>query len=687
MAYQINKTDGTLLVQLVDGSIDTATTDISLIGRNYSGFGESINEYFVKMLENFANTAAPSIPLTGQLWWDKSEARLKVWNGTQFTSAGGPIVSSSQPTMVAGDLWIDNLNNQLYFYDGSDLELAGPLYSSTQKRSGFKVETLQDSQNLDRVVIKFFLGGTLVGVYSNVAFTPRAGSEITGLTGVLQKGFTLVESDFKIHGTATAADTIINAQGIKKNASQFMPTDADAVSNGSITTINNSGVIVGPENNIQILIDANQSVIQNNVSNRDIFVKVRKSTGFENAMHIDSSESRIGIFKTNPIATLDINGSTRISGDLTVLGNTISVESQTLKIVDKNIELALGSDSTLLTDSQVDDGGILIRATPDDKEFLWKNATNSWTANVNYDSTKGYKFNGNEMITQVGSTPTMKHIQSAPDLTNVGTLTSLVVDNTTIDGTTISTGSGNPLTFTSDGPITISNSQTIRGLPTPSQATDAASKSYVDDTVNGERVSFSLDITGLSDAQILLVVEDIAPASTKKEGTQAYLHCTSTTGATATFSASTLNNALSKTTTAVDKTITASPQTVVSVVKQANTRLTLGGTHGYEGGQSVTISGATGLTALNGTHTISNIIDAQTIEINLNTASDGNTYTGSSATIERVPVTGNENQSVVSDFTFSQAVGSVVLTLARSVKICTISGGVWTGPVNGSSSV
>ena len=158
MAYQINKTDGTLLVQLVDGSIDTATTDITLIGRNYSGFGESINENFVKMLENFANTAAPSNPLTGQLWWDKSESRLKIWNGTAFTSAGGPIVSSSQPTMVAGDIWIDNLNNQMYFYDGSDLELAGPLYTSTQKRSGFKVETLQDSQNLDRVIIKFFLG-------------------------------------------------------------------------------------------------------------------------------------------------------------------------------------------------------------------------------------------------------------------------------------------------------------------------------------------------------------------------------------------------------------------------------------------------------------------------------------------------------------------------------------------------
>ena len=372
MAYQINKTDGTLLVQLVDGSIDTATTDITLIGRNYSGFGESINENFVKMLENFANTAAPSNPLTGQLWWDKSEARLKIWNGTQFTSAGGPIVSSSQPQMVAGDLWIDNLNDQLYFFDGTELGLAGPIYTKDQKRSGFKVETLQDSQNLDRVVIKFFLGGTLVGVYTNVSFTPRAGSEITGLTGVLQKGLTLIENDFKIHGTATAADTIINAQGVKKNASQFMPTDADAVSNGSITTINNSGIIVGPENNIQVLIDSQQSVIQNNVSNRDIFIKTRKSTGFETAMHIDSSESKIGIFKTDPVATLDVNGSARISGDLTVLGNTISVESQTLKIVDKNIELAIGSDSSLLNDSQVDDGGILIRATPNDKEFLWK---------------------------------------------------------------------------------------------------------------------------------------------------------------------------------------------------------------------------------------------------------------------------------------------------------------------------
>ena len=66
MAYQINKTSGALLVNLADGQIDTNSTDITLIGKNYSGFGESINENFVKILENFANSSAQQI-----LWQDK----------------------------------------------------------------------------------------------------------------------------------------------------------------------------------------------------------------------------------------------------------------------------------------------------------------------------------------------------------------------------------------------------------------------------------------------------------------------------------------------------------------------------------------------------------------------------------------------------------------------------------------
>ena len=50
MSYKLNKTDGSLLVDLVDGQLDTTSSDLTLIGRNYSGFGEVLNENFIQLL-------------------------------------------------------------------------------------------------------------------------------------------------------------------------------------------------------------------------------------------------------------------------------------------------------------------------------------------------------------------------------------------------------------------------------------------------------------------------------------------------------------------------------------------------------------------------------------------------------------------------------------------------------------
>ena len=127
MAYKLNKTNGSLLVDLIDGTIDINSTSLTLVGRNYTGYGEAFNENFIKLLENFSNSNSPSNPILGQLWWDTGEARLKVYEGTVFKAVGGPFVQKEQPNMVAGDLWMDNVNNQLYFYDGTDLTLAGSI--------------------------------------------------------------------------------------------------------------------------------------------------------------------------------------------------------------------------------------------------------------------------------------------------------------------------------------------------------------------------------------------------------------------------------------------------------------------------------------------------------------------------------------------------------------------------------
>ena len=63
MSYKLNKTDGSLLVDLVDGQLDTTSSDLTLIGRNYSGFGEVLNENFIHLLEIFAISAAPINPI------------------------------------------------------------------------------------------------------------------------------------------------------------------------------------------------------------------------------------------------------------------------------------------------------------------------------------------------------------------------------------------------------------------------------------------------------------------------------------------------------------------------------------------------------------------------------------------------------------------------------------------------
>lgn len=85
MAYTITLSDGTVLTTIADATVDN-TTSITLIGRNYPGYGQYIANDFVHMLENFANTTAPLNPLTGQLWYNTTTGFLFIWDGTDWVS-------------------------------------------------------------------------------------------------------------------------------------------------------------------------------------------------------------------------------------------------------------------------------------------------------------------------------------------------------------------------------------------------------------------------------------------------------------------------------------------------------------------------------------------------------------------------------------------------------------------------
>ena len=95
MAYTIYKTNGQLLLTLLDGTLDSSR-GINLVGKNYINFGTAQNENFVKLLENFANDSAPDYPMVGQIWYDTSTSSLKYFDGTSFNSiANVGLVTSS----------------------------------------------------------------------------------------------------------------------------------------------------------------------------------------------------------------------------------------------------------------------------------------------------------------------------------------------------------------------------------------------------------------------------------------------------------------------------------------------------------------------------------------------------------------------------------------------------------------
>lgn len=118
MAYTIVKSDGTVLTTIPDGTINTTSTSIGLPGRNYAGYGQSLDTNFVHQLENFADTTPPANPLRGQLWYNTNTSTLYVcptdgesnasaWLALTSTSSGGTTTFGA--VTVTGNIQANNI--------------------------------------------------------------------------------------------------------------------------------------------------------------------------------------------------------------------------------------------------------------------------------------------------------------------------------------------------------------------------------------------------------------------------------------------------------------------------------------------------------------------------------------------------------------------------------------------------
>jgi len=327
MAYKINNTFGTLLVTLADGTIDVAATDLTLIGKGYAGFGEKLNENLVKMLENFNNTSAPSNKITGQLWYDQTNKQLNVYTGTKFKPVGSTTNSTSSPTnAVQGDMWFDTANTQLYVYTGSAWTLIGPTTVAGSGVTQVFAESPEDNTGVKRSILKMVSNDTVVGVVSNLAFTPSS-TETLG-AALVSAGFSSVAqgiqlstsvSNAKFRGTATDADAM---GGVA--AANYLRSNANDTTSGSLGVLNDTGLTLGVGSDVTMSLSSDDFTIAQTTSNKDIIFTVNDGGVTTEALRIKGSTGRIEHLRV---------------GDLTVDGTNTVLNTTTLSVEDNIIEL------------------------------------------------------------------------------------------------------------------------------------------------------------------------------------------------------------------------------------------------------------------------------------------------------------------------------------------------------------
>jgi hypothetical protein len=250
MSYTINHYNGTLLTTVADGTVDTST-NLTLVGKNYAGYGTAQNDNFIFLLENFANTTQPPNPQTGQIWYDSANKKIKFWNGNYWRTGNGSETATVAPAgLTAGDFWFNTSSNQLYVYNGSSSVLIGPQEVTNFGTTQMLSTSVLDSSNNPHAVIKGIAAGNVIFIISSDSFTLSGTNAINGFDNVVQ-GLTLVNTiaanngvtsnGYKFQGTASNSDRLGG-----QLASAYVT--AGTASFSSVVNFSDGGYTVGSPN-------------------------------------------------------------------------------------------------------------------------------------------------------------------------------------------------------------------------------------------------------------------------------------------------------------------------------------------------------------------------------------------------------------------------------------------------------
>jgi microcystin-dependent protein len=336
MPYNVNYTDNQNKTPITVFD-NTSNTDTSLIfpGRNVTGYGQIIAENFLKLLENFASSNAPINPTEGQIWFnnDPQIGQLLIWDGSDWKAASGVQKSPVQPGVdqsKVGELWVDTVNQQLYVFSGTDWILVGPNFS-TGLRSGLIVEQIEDSSDVIRVVLTVYVEDRPIIIISKDSFTPkkiipqfpliRAGITVADPNPNILSETEIYQGNFlpKLFGTSTSSDGL-EINGTTIPASRFLRTDVVNTVEQAFNVRSDSGIFLGIDGTFNISNSTASAKFYNSSAGSAIDFQLNDS-GIPSTI-IRIIDGKVGINNVSPTERLEIDGNTKINGQLVITDTT-----------------------------------------------------------------------------------------------------------------------------------------------------------------------------------------------------------------------------------------------------------------------------------------------------------------------------------------------------------------------------
>jgi len=243
---------------------------MTLVGKNYAGYGQFLDNNFVRSLENASNSTAPGAPLTGQLWWNNTPnaGTLSVYMGSAWKTLAALAVSSSTPSTSTysriGDMWYDTTNQQVNIWTGTSWLLVGPQFNTGTGVTGAFANVITDTGSQTHRVIELVVNSTVVGIVSeDTSWIPQV--TIPGF-GNVNPGIQLANTVTGVGGSSVPAFWGSGNVGVSVTGNI---TGNVFIGNGSqlsgVTSYTNANVVtfMGTGNSMSILTTGNISTTGN----------------------------------------------------------------------------------------------------------------------------------------------------------------------------------------------------------------------------------------------------------------------------------------------------------------------------------------------------------------------------------------------------------------------------------------